>query len=250
MKQLINLSVIPFILSVFYSCGNDNSESINYLIMEMKLINVSQLDTTSYSFSYQDGKLKEAQVIGQGINKTYSAQFDTDGKVIDAGNKRYEWDGDQLIKIIDDNGIWTDLTYNGDKLVMGEYFDYDQNNDIRKLGSYTINDNGTNLSVIDNANASDVVFAKHTFSDFDNKVNLFKTIWWFQYIGEGLGALRSGALPEAFFMENNPGSYKYELPQQQFERTISYSYTYDEQGRVDLVEYDVGVNSYELIISY
>jgi hypothetical protein len=250
MKKIINLSVIIFILIMFFSCGNDDSTSTSYLIMEMELVNVSQRDTTFYDFSYVDGQLKQAQVNGQGLNKTYTAQFDGNGKITDAGNKRYEWDGSQLVKIIDDNGIWTDMTYNGDKLMMGEYFDYDSNNDIRKRGSYAVTDNGQNLSNIDNANASDEVIARHTFAGFDNKKNLFNPIWWFQYIGDNLGALRSGALPDAFFMENNPGSYTYELPQQAFERTINFTYTYDDQGRVELVEYEVGGNSYELIISY
>ena len=250
MKKLINLSVTISMLAMFFSCGNDDSATANYFIMEMKLVHTSHQDTMFFNFSYQDGQLKQAQVTGSGLNKTYTAQFDGNGKVVEAGNKRYEWAGDNLVKIIDDNGIWTDLTYNGDRLTLGEYFDYDQNNDIRKRGSYSVTSDGQNLSNIDNANASDEVIARHTFSGFDNKMNLFKSIWWFHFIGDGLGAFRSGALPDAFFMENNPGSYKYELPQQAFERTITYIYTYDDQGRVVLVEYEVGVDSYELIIDY
>ena len=250
MKNFIRVFLVAIMLGSMLSCGNGDSETINYLIMEMRLVNVFQQDTTIYSFSYQDGLLKQAQITGQGINRSYTAEIDTNGKVVDAGNKRYEWEGDRMVKITDDNGIWIDMTYNGDKLTMGEYFDYDQNNDIRKRGSYIVDDTGLNLTNIDNANASDEVFAKHTFTGFDNKVNLFKAIWWFHYIGEGLGALRSGALPDAFFMENNPGSYTYELPMQSFERIINYSYTYDELGRIVLVEYEVGVDSFELIISY
>jgi len=51
-------------------------------------------------------------------------------------------------------------------------------------------------------------------------------------------------------MNNNPGSYKYELPSQSFERTIPYTYSYDDQGRVIHVDYTVGVDVFELIVTY
>lgn len=247
----ITLFGIAFVLVGLSSCSDDNGgSSVNHLIMEMKLVNIFQEDTTEYTFSYMEGVLKQATIAGKGINRSYTADVDSNGKVIEAGNKRFEWDGDQLIKIIDDNGIWTDLTYDGDKLTLGEYFDFDQNNEIRKRGTLTVNDNGMNLSGIDNANASDQVFARHVFAGFDNKANVFKAIWWFHYVAETMGSFRSGSLPDALYMENNPGSYTYELPLQPFERTINYQYTYDDQGRVVLIEYDLGADSYNLIIAY
>lgn len=251
MRKLFNLMFLTVAVLWISSCGGDDEAStVNYLIMEMKLVNVFRQDTITYSFSYTDGQLRQAEISGSQVNKSYTAQFDGNGKVIDAGNKRFEWDGDRLVKIIDDNGIWTDLTYSGGNLFSAELKRYNQNNQIESVGSLNMTTGGSNLSGIDNLNPSDQVIAKHSFSGFDSRMNLFKAIWWFHYVGETLGSFRSGALPDALFMANNPGSYKYELPQQSFERTINYAYTYDGQGRVILIEYTLGVDDYELIISY
>jgi hypothetical protein len=250
MKKLSILFFVIIIVLTSFSCGDNDNSSVNYFIMEMKLVAVFQQDTITFNFSYHEGQLKQATISGRSINKAYTADYDANGKVIDAGNKRFEWEGDRLIKIIDDNGIWTDLTYSGDKLTKGELFKYDQNNEIVSAGNLAISDNGQNISGIDIANVSDEVIAKHTFSAFDNKVNLFKAIWWIHYVGEGLSSFRSGVVPEALFMDSNPVTYKYELPQLPFDRTINYNYTYDDQGRVTLVEYQVGVDQYELIVSY
>jgi len=218
--------------------------------MEMKMVNIAFQDTVEYNFSYLDNQLKQATINGNSINLSYSATFDANGKVIDAGDKRFEWDGDRLLKITDDNGIWTDLSYNGDQLSTGELSRYDQNNQIESVGSLEIDFSGQNLSGIESSDPSDQIVARHTYSGFDNKVNFFKAIWWFHYVAETLGAFRSGDIPEALFTQNNPGAYKYEAPRIPFERTINYVYTYDEQDRVILVEYEVGVDDYQLIISY
>jgi hypothetical protein len=250
MKNYTKVLGAALMLFTIVSCGDDDSESVNNLIMEMKLVHTVLQDTVVHTFSYQDSQLKQVIIQGNGINKTYTADIDGNGKITEAGQKRFEWDGDQLVKITDDNGVWIDLNYNGGALDMAVYFKYNNNNDIEKLGSYAFQFNGQNLSGIDNANPSNQVFAKYTFSGFDNKTNLFASIWWFHYVGETMGAFRSGTIPEALYTINNPGSYIFELPLQPFERIISYSYTYDEQGRVNLVEYSVGVDDYELIISY
>lgn len=250
MKNFVRIVTVAIVLFTMVSCSDDDSKTVNNLIMEMKLVHTAFQDTIVHTFSYQNNQLKEVILKGDGLNKTYTADIDGNGRVIEAGDKRFEWDGDQLIKITDDNGVWIDLNHNSGVLNMAEYFNYNQNNDIEKLGSYEIQFNGQNLSKIDNANALGQVFAKYDYSGFDNKTNLFASIWWFHYVGETMGAFRSGTIPEALYTVNNSGSYKFELPLQQFERIISYNYTYDEQGRVTLVEYTIGVDDYELIISY
>jgi len=250
MKNFSKVLAAAIMLFNMVSCSDDDSKSINNLIMEMKLVHTVFEDTIVHTFSYQNNQLKEVVIQSSTFNKTYTADIDANGKVIEAGKKRFEWDGDRLIKIIDDNGVWIDLNYSGGVLNMAESFKYDQNNDVQEIGSYAIHFSGQNISGIDNANAGGQVFAKYTFSGFDNKTNLFGPIWWFHYLGETLGSFRSGTIPEALFTVNNPGTYIFELPLQPFERTIAYNYTYDEQGRVILVEYAVGVDDYELIISY
>jgi hypothetical protein len=250
MKNLIRALIISFILFGMVSCGDDDSNAVNYLIMEMKMVNLGLQDTIEYNFSYQDNQLKQATITSQNINLSYSASIDTNGKVTEAGDKRFEWEGDRLVKITDDNGIWIELSYNGDQLSTGELYKYDQNNEIAAVGSLEIDFSGQNLSGIESSDPTDQIVARHTYSGFDNKTYFFKAIWWFHYVGETLGAFRSGDIPEAFFSENNPGAYRYEAPRIPFERTINYLYTYDEQGRVILVEYEVGIDDYQLIVSY
>ena len=250
MKNYIKVFATTVILYAMVSCGDDDSAPVNNLIMEMKLVHTALQDTIDHTFSYQNNQLKEVTIQGNGLNKTYSADIDGSGKVMEAGHKRFEWDGDRLIKITDDNGVWIELNYSGGVLNLAEYFKFNQNNEVEKLGSYAFQFSNQNLSGIDNANPSDQVFAKYTFSGFDNKTNLFSAIWWFHYVGETMGAFRSGTIPEALYISNNPGSYVFELPLQPFERTIVYNYTYDDQSRVTLVEYSVGIDHYELILSY
>ena len=248
---LSGLGALLLFFSTFFSCGDeDGGSSVNYLVMEMKRVNLLQGDTLEYSFSYQNGVLKQATLVGEGINETLIAEIDGNGKVTEAGSRRFEWEGDRLVKIIYGVGIWTDLTYDGDKLILAEMFNYDQNNEIQKLNTLDLINNGINLSQIENIDArSDVLLNRYTFAGFDNKVNVFRAIWWFHYIGTGMNIFGSGMLPEALFTENNPGSYKYETPLNQFEITFNYTYTFDELGRVASIEFDLG-DTYQLIFSY
>ena len=114
----------------------------------------------------------------------------------------------------------------------------------------SITNSDGNLNRIEQFNISNQSLTRHTFSLFDNRTNMFRSIWWFHYVGETLSAFRSGILPDALFMNFNPASYRYELPAQSFERTILYAYSYDGEGRVNHVEYTVGTDDFELIISY
>lgn len=250
MRTFLTLLTLIALIFNFSSCGDDDPAVVNYKIMEMKMVNIARQDTIIYNFSYQEGLLKQATISGLNINMSYTATYDSNGKVVDAGNKRFEWDGDKLVKIIDDNGIWIDLVYDGDAPISGELKQYDNSNQEVSIGALAISASGGNLNGIEQFNISNQTLTRHTFSLFDNQANLFRSIWWFHYVGETLSAFRSGILPDVLFMFNNPRSYKYELPSQSFERTIQYTYSYDDQSRVSLVEYTVGVEDFELIISY
>jgi len=250
MRTLFTLISLVALIFNFSSCGDDDPAVVNYKIMEMKMVNVARQDTITYNFSYQEGLLKQATISGLNIDISYTATYDSNGKVVEAGNKRFEWEGDKLVKIIDDNGIWIDLVYDGDEPISGELKQYDNNNQIVTIGALAISTSGGNLTGIEQFNISNQSLTKHTFSLFDNRTNMFRSIWWFHYVGETLGSFRSGILPDALFMNNNPGSYKYELPSQSFERTIPYTYSYDDQGRVAHVDYTVGVDEFELIVTY
>ena len=214
------------------------------------MVDVARQDTITYNFSYQEGLLKQATISGMNINLSYSATQDSNGKLADAGNKRFEWDGNKLIKIIDDNGIWIDITYDGNSPVSGEMKQFDNNNQIETISTLALNTEAGNLFNIEQFDASNQTITKHTFLVFDGGANLFRSIWWFHYVGETMGAFRSGLLPDVLFMFNNPGTYIYEIPAQFFERTIRYTYSYDDQGRVISVNYTVGVDNFKLIISY
>lgn len=250
MRNLLTLLALIALIFNFSSCGDDDPALVNYKIMEMKMVNIARQDTITYNFSYQEGLLKQATISGLNIDISYTATYDSNGKVIEAGNKRFEWDGDKLVKIIDDNGIWIDLVYDGEEPISGELKQYDNSNQIVTIGALAISTLGGNLTGIEQFNISNQTLTKHTFSIFDNKLNMFSSIWWFHYVGETLGSFRSGILPDALFMFNNPGAYKYELPSQSFERTIPYTYSYDDQGRVVHVDYIVGVDEFELIVTY
>lgn len=250
MKTLFSFIILVLLVLNFSSCGDDEPNIINYNIMEMKMVNVARQDTISYNFSYQEGLLKQATITGTNINLSYTATYDSNGKLEDAGNKRFEWDENKLIKIIDDNGIWIDITYNGNSPVSGEMKQFDNNNQIETISSLALSTEAGNLFDIEQIDASNQTITKHTFLVFDGRGNLFRSIWWFHFVGETMGAFRSGLLPDALFMFNNPGTYKYEFPAQSFERTIRYTYSYDDQGRVNRVNYTIGVDDYKLIISY
>ena len=250
MRNLLTLLALIVLIFNFSSCGDDDPSDVNYKIMEMKMVNLARQDTIIYNFSYTEGRLQQANISGSNINESYTATYDSNGKVTDAGNKRFEWDGDNLIKIIDDNGIWIDLVYDGNDPVSGEIKQFDNSNQIVSIGALALTNTGGNLIGIQQFNISNQNLTNHTFSLFDNRTNMFSSIWWFHYVGESLGAFRSGILPDALFMNYNPGSYRYELPSQSFERTILYAYSYDGEGRVNLVEYTVGTDDFELIISY
>lgn len=250
MRNLLTLLSLFALIFNFSSCGDDDPAVVNYKIMEMKMVNLARQDTITYNFSYTDGQLKQATISGLNIDISYTATYDSNGKVTEAGNKRFEWDGDKLVKIIDDNGIWIDLVYDGSDPISGELKQYDNSNQIVSIGALALSASGGNLITIEQFNISNQTLTKHTFSQFDNRTNMFRSIWWFHYVGQTLGSFRSGILPDALFMINNPGSYKYELPSQSFERTIPYIYSYDSEGRVNLVEYTVGVDDFELIVSY
>lgn len=250
MRNLLTLLALIVLIFNFSSCGDDDPEDVNYKIMEMKMVNLARQDTTIYNFSYTEGQLKQATISGSNINESYTATYDANGKVTEAGNKRFEWDGDKLVKIIDDNGIWIDLLYDGSDPISGEIKQYDNSNQIVSIGALAISNSGGNLIGVEQFTVSNQSLTRHTFSLFDNRTNMFRSIWWFHYVGETLSAFRSGILPDALYMNNNPGSYKYEISSQSFERTIPYTYSYDSEGRVNLVEYTVGVDNFELIISY
>jgi hypothetical protein len=250
MRNLLTLVGLIALIFNFSSCGDDDPSDVNYKIMEMKMVNLARQDTIIYNFSYTEGQLKQATISGMNINESYTASYDSNGKVTEAGNKRFEWDVDRLVKIIDDNGIWIDLSYDGNDPISGEIKQYDNSNQIVSIGALAITNSDGNLNRIEQFNISNQSLTRHTYSLFDNRTNMFRSIWWFHYVGETLSAFRSGILPDALFMNYNPGSYRYELPSQSFERTILYTYSYDGEGRVDLVEYTVGVDNYELIISY
>ena len=119
MRNLFTLLALIALIFNFSSCGDDDPAAINYNIMEMKLVNLARQDTITYNFSYTEGKLKQATVSGPNINESYTAEYDANGKVSEAGNKRFEWDGDKLVKITDDNGIWIDLEYDGGDPISG-----------------------------------------------------------------------------------------------------------------------------------
>ena len=250
MKNLLTLITLLALIFNFSSCGDDDPAVVNYKIMEMKMVDLSRQDTINYSFSYAEGRLTQATISGSNINESYTAAYDANGKVSEAGNKRFEWDGDKLVKIIDDNGIWIDLIYDGNDPISGEIKQYDNNNEIVNIGALSISNTDGNLNRIEQFNISPQSLSRHTFPLFDHRSKMVRSIWWFHYVGETLGAFRSGILPDALFMNFNPGSYRYELPSQSFERTILYTYSYDGEGRVEHVEYTVGTDDFELIISY
>jgi hypothetical protein len=122
MKNFVRIVSVAIVVFAMVSCGDDDSKTANNLIMEMKLVHTAFQDTIVHTFSYQNNQLKVVTLKGDGLNKTYTADIDGNGRVIEAGDKRFEWDGDQLIKITDDNGVWIDLNYNSGVLNMAEYF--------------------------------------------------------------------------------------------------------------------------------
>ncbi len=250
MRILLTLLAFVALVFNFSSCGDDEPNIVSYNIIEMKMVDVARQDTTTYNFSYQEGLLKQATISGMNINLSYTATYDSNGKLEDAGDKRFEWDGDKLIKIIDDNGIWIDIAYNGNSPVSGEMKQYDNNNQIETISTLSLSTKEGNLFGIDQFDASNQALTNHTFLVFDDRANLFRSIWWFHYVGETMGAFRSGLLPDALFMFNNPGTYIYKFPAQSFERTIRYTYSYDDRGRVNRVNYTVDVDDFKLIISY
>ena len=250
MRTLLSFIAIVVLVLSFSSCGDDEPNIVNYNVSEMKMVDVARQDTITYNFSYQDGLLKQATVSGMNINLSYTAIYDSNGKLEETGNKRFEWDGERLVKIIDDNGIWIDLVYNGNEPVSAEMKQFDNNNQVETLSTMTISTKGGNLIGIDQFDESDQALTKHTFLVFDDMANVFRSIWWFHYVGETMGSLRSGLLPDVLFMFNNPGTYIYQIPSQSFERTIRYVYSYDDRGRVNRVNYTVGQDNFKLIISY
>ena len=191
MRNLLTLLALIALIFNFSSCGDDDPAVVNYKIMEMKMVNLARQDTITYTFSYTEGQLKQATISGMNINESYSATYDSNGKVNEAGNKRFEWDGDKLIKIIDDNGIWTDLVYDGTDPVSGEIKQFDNNNQVVNIGALALSNADGNLTGIEQFNISNQTLIKHTFSLFDNRTNMFRSIWWFHYVGETLSAFRS-----------------------------------------------------------
>ena len=165
MKTLFSFITVVLLVLNFSSCGDDEPNIVNYNIMEMKMVDVARQDTTTYNFSYQDGLLKQATISGMNINLSYTATYDSNGKLEDAGDKRFEWDGDKLIKIIDDNGIWIDIAYNGNSPVSGEMKQYDNNNQIETISTLSLSTKEGNLFDIDQFDASNQALTNHTFLD-------------------------------------------------------------------------------------
>jgi len=251
MKAILTAIILLTLVFSFSSCGDDDDPvNITNRIMEMKLVDVSRQDTITYTFSYQEGRLMEATVSGDNT-ETYTASYDSNNKLEEAGGKRFIWEGDQLVRVINENGIWIDLVYGDGSLASGEIKQIDDfSNIITTLASLTMTNNGSNLGTLQNFNISSSTLVTHGFTNFDGRVNMFRAIWWFHFVGEGLEAFRTGLIPDALFMINNPGAYTYAIPSQAFERMIAYTYTYDEYDRVSLVEYTLGGDEYELFVNY
>ena len=250
MKIIARLGFYTLIIYLFVSCGNsDENDLPSYLISEMEYIDFSARDTSYFHFTYKDGQLSGASVVSQS-EKSYIAEFDDNGKVYDVGDKRFEWEGDRLVKIIFDSGTWIDLEYTGDKVNIGYYRYYGQGGQIASSGHIEITYEGNNLSVIDNFDEMDRITSRHTFTGFDDMKNTFTSIWWFLYIDNTLSLFNTQVLPGALFMMNNPASYKFEVPLVQFERIVSIDYEYDENGRVIKANMNSQNKEYVLNIIY
>lgn len=244
------IGYLAIIICLFVACGNgDENVPSSYLISEMEYIDFSARDTTYFYFTYKDEQLFTASVDGQS-KKSYTAVFDDNGKVYDVGDKRFEWEGDRLMKIIFDNGIWIDLEYTGAEVNKGYYRYYDQGGQIVTSGRIGITYNGANLAVIDNYDEMDRLTSQHTFAGFDSMKNTFTGIWWFLYIDNTLSMFNTQILPGALYMINNPASYKFEAPLVQFERIIGMQYEYDGNGRVTKAYFNSQNKEYELNITY
>jgi len=243
------LGYLAILMYLFVACGSDENDPASYLITKMEYVDIGARDTINMYFTYKEGELSMASVVGDS-EKSYTAVFNDDGKVYDVGDKRFEWDGDQLMKIIFDNGTWIDLEYAGEKVSKGYYRYFQPGGQEASSGHIEISYDGSNLGVIDNYDNMEILTSKHSFAGFDSMTNTFTSIWWFLYIDNTLSLFTTQVLPAALYMNNNPTSYKFEAPTVQFERITGMNYEYDANGRVSIVNINSQSKEYKLIVSY
>jgi len=243
------LGYLVILLYLFVACGGDEDEPVSFLISKMEYIDIAAKDTTNMYFTYKEGELSMASVVSNS-EKSYTAIFDDNGKVYDVGDKRFEWDGDQLVKIIFDNGTWIDLEYSGEKVNKGFYRYFQPGGQVASSGHIDVSYDGNNLAILDNYDNLENLTSKYSYSAFDNMVNTFGSIWWFLYVDNTLSLFTTQVIPSAMYMINNPASFKFEAPMVQFERTASLAYEYDSNGRVSEVNISSQGKEFKLIIIY